>query len=66
MGLENEGLAKIHVLNDQVFIGLYMKSVMISKGKISVYWESFTEENICEFCGFWNDHNCFLAAIFYF
>ena len=23
------------------------------------------EENIHEFCGFWNDHECFLAAIFY-
>ena len=24
------------------------------------------EENIHEFCGFWNDCECFLATIFYF
>ena len=29
-----------------------------------VYWESFTEENIHEFHGFWNDRECFLATIF--
>ena len=29
---------------------------------ITVYWESFTEENIR---GFWNDCQCFLAAILY-
>ena len=27
--------------------------------------ESFTDENICEFRGFWNDHECFLVTIFY-
>ena len=26
---------------------------------------SFTEENICEFGGFWNNRKCFLAIIFY-
>ena len=31
----------------------------------TIYWESFTEENIREFCGFWNDRECFLAAILY-
>ena len=31
----------------------------------TVYWESFTEENICEFRGFWNDREFFLATILY-
>ena len=31
----------------------------------TVYWESFTEENIHEFRGFWSDRKCFLATIFY-
>ena len=31
----------------------------------TVYWESFTEENIRDICKFWNDHECFLATIFY-
>ena len=30
-----------------------------------VYWESFTEENIHEFCRYWNDRDCFLATTFY-
>ena len=31
----------------------------------TVYWESFTEENIRDFRRFWNDCECFLATIFY-
>ena len=31
----------------------------------TIYWESFTEENIREFQGFWNDRECFLATIFH-
>ena len=31
----------------------------------TVYWESFTEQNIHEFYRFWNDCECFLATIFY-
>ena len=31
----------------------------------TIYWESFMEENIHKFCGFWNDRKCFLATIFY-
>ena len=30
----------------------------------TTYWESFTEENIHEFHGFWNDRECFLATTF--
>ena len=41
----------------------YMPTVFTSLS--TVYWESFTEENIQKFCGFWNDHECFLATIFY-
>ena len=26
----------------------------------TVYWASFTEENVREFCGFWNDCDFFL------
>ena len=32
----------------------------------TIYWESFMEENICEFRGFWNNRECFLATIFSF
>ena len=31
----------------------------------TIYWESFTEENIREFRGFWNHREYFLATIFY-
>ena len=30
-----------------------------------MYWESSTEENIHEFCGFLGSHECFLATVFY-
>ena len=33
---------------------------------VTVYCESFTEENIHDSYGFWNDHECFLAIIFYY
>ena len=28
----------------------------------TIYWESFMEENIREFCGFWNYQECFLLS----
>ena len=31
----------------------------------TVYWESFTEENIRKLRRFWDDHECFIATIFY-
>ena len=31
----------------------------------TLYWESFMEENIRDFRGFWNDCECFLVTIFY-
>ena len=31
----------------------------------TVDWESFTEENIRDFRGFWNNHESFLSTIFY-
>ena len=31
----------------------------------TIYWESLMDKSIYQFRGFWNDHECFLATIFY-
>ena len=46
-------------------IMILAKLTMYHDDDDTVYWESFMEENIRKYCGFWNDCECFLVPIFY-
>ena len=50
------------IINNQ---GLRKIKIAVESDVKNWAYRLFTEENIREFRGFWNDRECFLATIFY-